>query len=147
MAAYQPSTKEYKHEGRSTLDALAREGARRMLQTALEVEVDDFLGRARYARRAGRRGYRNGKGKPRKVAVGCGTVTVQAPRVRDTEASFTSQILPPYERSSAAIRELLPELYLQGLATGDFEPALRTLLGEAAPLSPASIVRLKEQWA
>ncbi len=147
MAAYQPSTKEHKHEVQSALDALAREGARRMLQTALEVEVDDFLGRARYARRAGRQGYRNGKGKPRKVAVGCGTVTVQAPRVRDTEVYFTSQILPPCERSSAATRELLPELYLQGLATGDFEPALRTLLGEAAPLSPASIVRLKEQWA
>ncbi len=67
--------------------------------------------------------------------------------MRDAEAPFTSQILPPYQRTSDAIRELLPELYLQGLATGDFEPALRTLLGDAAPLSPASIVRLKAQWA
>lgn len=147
MPAYQPASNVHKQEVRSTLDALAREGARQMLQAALEVEVLEFLGRAPYARRGGRRGYRNGKGKPRKVAVGAGTVTVQAPRVRDAEAPFTSQILPPYQRTSDAIRELLPELYLQGLATGDFEPALRTLLGEAAPLSPASIVRLKTQWA
>lgn len=147
MAAYQPSTKVHKHEARSTLDALAREGARRMLERALQAEVDEHLGRPRYARRGRRRGYRNGKGKPRQVAMGCGTVTVQAPRVRDTDEPFTSQILPPYERVSDAIRDLLPELYLQGMATGDFEPALRSLLGEAAPLSPASIVRLKEQWA
>jgi hypothetical protein len=78
--------------------------------------------------------------------VGCGTLEVRPPRVRDTEGAFRSQFLPRYQRSSAAIRALLPELYLQGLATGDFEPALRALLGEAAPLSPASIVRLKTQW-
>ncbi len=147
MAAYQPSSSVHKRGVRSTLDALAREGAQRMLQRALDAEVEEFLGRAPYARRAGRRGYRNGKSKPRKVAVGCGTVAVQAPRVRDTEQPFTSQILPPYQRTSDAIRDLLPELYLQGLATRDFEPALRALLGEAAPLSPASIVRLKAQWA
>ena len=105
------------------------------------------LQRARYdhgPRR--RRGYRNGGGKLRKIAVGCGTLEVRPPRVRDTEEPFRSQLLPRYQRSSEAIRVLLPELYLQGLATGDFEPALRGLLGEAAPLSPASIVRLKTQW-
>jgi putative transposase len=63
--------------------------------------------------------------------------------VRDTDELFRSQLLPRHHRASEAIRAVLPELYLQGLATGDFEPALRTLLGEAAPLSPASIVRLK----
>ncbi len=86
MAAYQSRQTLHKHEVRSTLDTLACEGARQMLQAALEVEVLEFLGRAPYARRGGRRGYRNGKDKPRKVAVGSGTVTVQAPRVRDAEA-------------------------------------------------------------
>ena len=123
-----------KEEVRSTLDVLAREGAQRMLIDALAQEVEDFLGRARYERGAARRrGYRNGAGKLRKVAVGCGTLEVRPPRVSDTAEAFRSQILPRYQRSSDAIRALLPELYLQGLATGDFEPALRTLLGEAAP--------------
>jgi len=148
MAEYQPSQALDKGEVRSILDALAREGAQQMLIGALEREIEEFLGRARYERvpEGRRRGYRNGSGKPRKVAVGCGTLKVRAPRLRDTVEPFTSQILPRYQRASAAVRELLPELYLQGLATGDFEPALRSLLGEAAPLSPASIVRLKAHW-
>ncbi len=147
MSAYQPQRGLDKEEVRSTLDVLAREGAQRMLIGALEQEVEEFLGRARYERGgARRRGYRNGAGKPRKIAVGCGTLEVRPPRVRDTEEGFQSQLLPRYQRSSNAVRALLPELYLQGLATGDFEPALRTLLGEAAPLSQTSIVRLKASW-
>ena len=148
MPGYQNQTSSHKEQVRSTLDTLAREGAQRMLIGALEQEVEEFLGRARYVRAEGeRRGYRNGAGQPRKIALGCEPVEVRAPRVRDTHEPFTSQILPRYQRASEAIRTLLPELYLQGLATGDFEPALRSLLGEAAPLSPASIVRRKEQWA
>ena len=147
MSAYQPRRGLDKEEARSTLDVLARDGAQRMLISALEQEVEEFLGRARYEHGAGRRrGYRNGTGKPRKIAVGCGTLEVRAPRVSDTDAPFRSQLLPRYQRSSETVQALLPELYLQGLATGDFEPALRALLGEAAPLSPASIVRLKAQW-
>lgn len=147
MSGYQPLRGLDKEEVRSTLDVLARDGAQRMLISALEQEVEEFLGRGRYEHGAGRRrGYRNGTGKPRKIAVGCGTLAVRAPRVRDTEEPFRSHLLPRYQRSSDAVRALLPELYLQGLATGDFEPALRAPLGEAAPLSPASIVRLKAQW-
>lgn len=147
MPAYQPQRGLDKEEVQSTLDVLAREGAQRMLVSALEQEVEEFLGRERYAHGGGRRrGYRNGTGKPRKIAVGCGTLEVHAPRVRDTEEPLRSRVLPRYQRASDAIRAVLPELYLQGLATGDFEPALRTLLGDAAPLSPTSIVRLKEQW-
>ncbi len=147
MPAYQPQEGLGKEAVRSALDVLAREGAQRMLISALEQEIEEFLGRARYEHRTGRRrGYRNGTGKPRKIAVGCGTLEVRAPRVRNTEEPFRSHLLPRYQRSSEAVRAVLPELYLQGLATGDFEPALRALLGEAAPLSPASIVRLKEQW-
>lgn len=147
MSAYQPPRGLDKEEVRSTLDVLARDGAQRMLISALEEEVEVFLGRARYEHGPGRRrGYRNGTGKPRKIAVGCGTLEVRAPRVCDTKEPFRSHLLPRYQRSSEAVHALLPELYLQGLATGDFEPALRALLGEAAPLSPASIVRLKAQW-
>lgn len=134
------------------LDTIAREGARRLLVTMLEAEVAEFLGRQRYERveaddLGGERcGYRNGYGKRRRVALGCGTVTVQAPRVRDSARPFQSRVLPAYQRQSSAVQGLIPELYVQGLATGDFEPALRGLLGEGASLSPASVVRLKAQW-
>ena len=128
------------------LDTIAREGARRMLVMMLDAEVTEFLGRQRYERTETGPGYRNGYGKGRQVTLGSGTVLVRAPRVRDSEASFASQVLPAWQRRSRAVQELIPELYVQGLATGDFEPALRGLLGEGASLSPATVVRLKAQW-
>ncbi len=128
------------------LDAIAREGARRMLVLALEAEVTEFLGRQRYERTELSAGYRNGYGKQRKVVLGSGTVLVCAPRVRRSQEPFHSQVLPSYQRQSQAVTELIPELYVQGLATGDFEPALRGLLGEGASLSPSTVVRLKAQW-
>ncbi len=130
----------------SDLDAIAREGARRMLVSVLEAEVTEFLGRQRYERKEWSSGYRNGYGKQRQVTLGSGTVSVRAPRVRDSDERFGSQVLPSYQRRSAAIKALIPELYVQGLATGDFEPALRGLLGERASLSPSTVVRLKGQW-
>jgi putative transposase len=134
------------------LDMIAREGARQMLVAVLEAEVTEFLGRQRYERTEfsepslSRPGYRNGYGKGRRVTLGTGTVRVRAPRVRDTQERFVSQVLPAYRRRSQAVQALIPELYVQGLATGDFEPALRGLLGETASLSPSTVVRLKAQW-
>ena len=128
------------------LDAIAREGARRMLLSALDAEVNEFLGRQRYERTELSAGYRNGYGKQRQVTLGSGTVSIRAPRVRDSEGPFHSQVLPSYQRQSKAVKELIPELYVRGLSTGDFEPALRGLLGEGASLSPSTVVRLKEHW-
>lgn len=134
------------------IDAIARAGAQRMLVAVLEAEVTEFLGRQRYERAeiagsdTGRTGYRNGYGKQRQVTVGAGTVAVRTPRVRATSEPFSSQILQSYQRRSQAVQALIPELYVQGLATGDFEPALRGLLGERAALSPSTVVRLKGEW-
>ena len=136
------------------LDEVARLGALRMLREVLEVEVEEFLGRKRHERSStgsGRdskefRGYRNGYGQERRVTVGSGSLPIRAPRVRETAERFASQVLRSYERRSDRIKELIPELYVQGLATGDFEPALRGLLGEGANLSPATVTRLKAQW-
>ena len=75
-----------------------------------------------------------------------GTVTVRRPRVRDLEERFVSKILPLFKRRSQAVGDLLPELYLHGLSTGDFELALRGLLGDGAPLSASSIQRLKARF-
>ena len=138
-----------------SLDELAREGARRMLQAALAIEVADYIDRHAAARDA--RGWaevtRNGSAEPRKVTVGSGTIEVRAPRVEDRRVvdgqrqKFTSRILPPYLRRSPKVAEVLPLLYLHGLSTGDFREALGALLGDdAAGLSPTAITRLIKVW-
>jgi len=152
-----------KQEGREEgeelllLDELARQGAQRMLMTALKWEADGYVERHRGDR--DEHGHalvvRNGRACTRKVTLGTGTVELQAPRVNDRRCEeqgrrqrFTSHILPPYMRRSPKVAEVLPILYLRGLATGDFRPALEALLGvDAAGLSPTTITRLTAGWA
>jgi len=132
-----------------TLHVWLRGQVQGLIQRVLEEEVREFLGRERYQRRAevgGVQGYRNGYGKPRKLSTPVGVVEVRRPRVRGLEQRFESRILPLFARRTKAVSELLPELYLHGLSEGDFDLALRGLLGEDAPLSPSTIARLKEQW-
>ena len=131
------------------LEDWARLQIQTLLQQLLEEEVTQLLGRARSARKAAvdsPPGYRNGHGKPRRLSLTCGTVEVRRPRVRGLEARFESRLLPLFARRSREVGQLLPELYLHGLALGDFELALRGLLGEGAPLSPASVNRLRATW-
>jgi len=75
-----------------------------------------------------------------------GTVTVRRPRVRDLAERFESKVLPLFTRRTREVGTMLPELYLHGLSTGDFDLALRGLLGEGAPLSASSIQRLKARF-
>ena len=133
------------------LEMLTREGARKMLQTALELEVDDFLGRARYQRTNEYRGYRNGHLPERTIGVGMGAVEVSLPRVSDvppevSSDGFQSEIVSRYQRRSRTQARLLARLYLEGLSSGDFEPVFRALVGETAALSPSSILKLKADW-
>ncbi len=140
-----------------TLDELAREGARRMIAAALEVEVEQYV--ASFVREVDEDGHRlvvrNGHARERGLTVGSGTVRLKAPRVNDKRIDeqtgkrmkFGSRILPAYARRSPKVTDVLPVLYLRGLSTGDFAPALRDLLGEdASGLSASSISRLTEQW-
>jgi transposase-like protein len=141
---------------RSPLDELVREGAQRMLQAAIEAEVEEFL-----VDHAGRRDdegrrlvVRNGFLPSREILTGAGSLAVRQPRVRDNDPDkdrrvrFSSSILPPYLRRSKSIEELIPWLYLKGVSTGDFRDALQALLGQDAKgLSPNVVVRLKEQWS
>jgi putative transposase len=131
-----------------TLESYARQEIQRFVQRLLEEEVDALLGRQKSERRRPGTpvGYRNGYGQPRQLALSSGTITVQRPRVRDLEERFVSRVLPLFRRRTREVGALLPELYLHGLALGDFELALRGLLGEGAPLSPSSILRLKAEW-
>jgi putative transposase len=140
----------------SLLDEIARQGARRMLIEALKAEADDYI--ERHRRERDEQGHalvvRNGRGRSRQLTVGAGTVELRAPRVDDRRRDehgrrprFTSHILPPYMRRSPKVTEVLPILYLRGLSTGDFRPALAALLGEdAAGLSPTTITRLTAGW-
>lgn len=133
------------------LETIVRSGAQRVLQEALEAEVDELLGRVRYERRQGFRGYRNGHLPARTLGVGMGAVEVRVPRVRDlpeqvAAAGFRSEIVTRYERRSQTQARLLVRLYLEGLASGDFEPIFRALVGNTAALSPASILRLRGEW-
>jgi len=119
------------------------------IQSIIEEEVSAFLGRSWYERRRAvdaSPGYRNGYGKPRRLSTSCGTIQVRRPRVRGLEERFESRILPLFARRTREVGELLPELYLHGLSQGDFELALRGLLGDGAPLSPTSIGRLRGKW-
>jgi len=150
-----PGTRE-EGEEKQDLDELAREGARRMLMAALEAEVASYVEAHEQERDEGGLALvvRNGKARARKVTLGVGTIEVRAPRVNDRRVDeqggrqrFTSEILPPYMRRSPKVAEVLPILYLRGLSTGDFRPALEGLLGkDAAGLSATNITRLTAEW-
>ncbi len=137
------------------LDEIARQGARRMLAEALEAEVQDYLQAARGQRDENGHALvvRNGHAKEREVLCGAGSLEVKAPRVNDKRVDedgnrqrFKSVILPPYMRRSPKVTEVLPLLYLHGLSSGDFVPALEEFFGTQAGLSATAITRLTEQW-
>jgi putative transposase len=138
------------------LDELAREGARRMLAAALEAEVDDYLvAHAGERDEGGRRlVVGNGHARQREVTTAAGSIPVRAPRVDDRRvdsvtgerARFRSVILPPWCRTSPKVAEVLALLYLHGLSTGDFVPALEAFFGSAAGLSAAAVGRLLAGW-
>ncbi len=130
------------------LETLARRGAQEMLSSALNEEVEAYLGRGRYERADAYRGYRNGT-TPRRLTLGTGTVDLDVPRVRDVpveQEPFASTILRKHQRRSDAIDETFLNLFVEGLATRDFEPALRLLVGEQAPLSASTISRLTKRF-
>jgi transposase-like protein len=133
------------------LEEILREGARQMLQQAIEGEVADYLAKHRAA--VDEHGRRlvvgNGRMPQRELTTGIGPLPVKQPRVRDRRdgGKFTSAILPPYMRRLPSVDELIPALYLKGVSTGDFAEALSAILGRDAPgLSATNVVRLKAQW-
>ena len=142
--------------GGSLLDELARDGARQMLAAALLAEVAAYVEAHQHEvdEQGHRLVVRNGFHDPREVATAAGAVPVRAPRVNDKridEATgqrkrFSSAILPAWARKSPAVADVLPLLYLHGLSSGDFVPALEQFLGSTAGLSPATVTRLTGQW-
>jgi transposase-like protein len=135
-----------------SLDELARRGAQRMLAVALQAEVDEYIRRNEGERDENGHALvvRNGRSRERTIQCGAGELKIQAPRVHDKrpEQHFTSSILPPYMRKSPRLEEAVPILYLRGLSTGDFGPALSALLGEEAlaGFSSTTVTRLLTVW-
>jgi len=142
--------------GGSLLDELVRDGARAMLAAALQAEVAAYVeAHADQVDQAGHRlVVRNGHHAAREVTTAAGAVPVRAPRVNDKRTDevtgerkrFSSAILPAWARKSPQVAEVLPLLYLHGLSSGDFGPALTQFLGSGAGLSAATITRLTGQW-
>jgi transposase-like protein len=142
-------------ELRSALDEIVLDGARRMLAAALEAEVDAYIAGLDVERdeRGHRLVVRNGRAVPRTISTAAGPIEVAAPRVNDKRVDdagercrFRSSILTPWARKSPKVAEVLPLMYLHGLSTGDFAPALAEFFGSAAGLSASVITRLTSQW-
>jgi putative transposase len=137
-------------DAKSPLEELIAEGARKMLQAAIEQEVEEYLQAHQSRRTADGRAtlVRNGHLPERQLVTGVGAIPVRQPRVRHRAGEpFTSAILPKYLRRVPSIEALIPALYLKGGSTGDFSDALASILGEhAAGLSATNIVRLKASW-
>jgi putative transposase len=141
---------------RSLLDEIVRDGARQMLAAALKAEVTAYIdAHAREVDENGRRlVVRNGYHPEREVLTAAGAVAVSAPRVNDKRVDpdsgerqrFSSAILPAWALKSPQMSEVLPLLYLHGLSTSDFGPALEQFLGTGAGLSATTITRLTAQW-
>ncbi len=143
-------------DGSSLIDEIVREGARRMLAEALQAEVEAYI--AQFSAERDERGrrlvVRNGSHQPREVLTSAGAVEVVAPRVNDKRVDpdtgerqrFSSAILPAWCRKTPKINEVLPLLYLHGLSTSDFGPALGQFLGSSAGLSSSVITKLTETW-
>ena len=138
------------------LDEIVREGARRMLIAALEAEVDGYV--AAFVDEVDERGRRlvtrNGHAEPRTITTAAGGIEIEAPRVNDRRVDdetgercqFRSAIVPPWCRKSPKVTEVLPLMYLHGMSSGDFAPALEEFFGSAAGLSASVITRLTKQW-
>jgi putative transposase len=150
------ASNENRTAGGSLLDEIVRDGARAMLAAALQAEVAAYIDA--HVGEVDENGYRlvlrNGFHEPREVLTAAGAVPVRAPRVNDKRIDaetgerrrFSSAILPAWARKSPQVAEVLPLLYLHGLSSSDFGPALEQFLGSAAGLSAATITRLAAQW-
>jgi transposase-like protein len=141
---------------RSMLDEIVLDGARRMLAAALEAEAASYVAGCvgELDERGRRLVVRNGHAEPREIKTGAGAIEIQAPRVNDRRVDddsgerkqFRSSIVPPWCRTSPKVVEVLPLMYLHGMSSGDFTPALEGFFGTAAGLSASVITRLTRQW-
>ncbi len=141
------------------LTDVLRSGAQALLAQAVEAEVAGFLAAHEQERLGDGRArlVRHGHLPEREIQTGIGAVTVKQPRVRDRadknggkgekQLRFSPCVVPKYVRRSKSLEALIPWLYLKGISSGEFQPALSALLGSSAPnLSGDTILRLRKVW-
>ena len=136
---------------RSALDEVLRNGAKKLLQEAIEIEVAEYVQRFQELKDSVNRRVvtKNGYLPERDILTGLGSVNIRQPRVKDRrrDSFFSSQILPKYKRRTPSLEAAIPELYLRGISTNNFPEALAALLGENAEgLSATNVTRMKEVW-
>jgi putative transposase len=136
---------------RSALEEVLRDGARRLLQEAIEGEVHEYVQKFQEIKDEMNKRLvtKNGYLPSRDILTGIGPINIRQPRVRDKrkEESFSSTIVTKYQRKTESLERLIPELYLRGISTNNFPEALSALLGKnAAGLSSTNITRMKEIW-
>ncbi|HRW36029.1 MAG TPA: IS256 family transposase [Thermotogota bacterium] len=138
---------------KGTIEEIARKGAQKMLQMALELELTEHIGKFQHLKDEHNRRIvnRNGHGRERTIQTGIGPIEIKQPRVDDRqlaeEERFESMIIPKYLRRAPSIDKLIPYLYLKGVSTGDFSDALEAILGKGNGVSAATVSRLKQEWA
>lgn len=136
---------------------VAREGARKLLQQALEAEIEEHLDRHAelFTQEQHKAVVRNGYAPERRILTGVGPVEVRRPRIDERKAvgqdrgyeRFTSGVLPRFLRRTPTVEGVVAVLYLKGISTNDFDAALQAIYGEqAGSLSAATVSRLKEVW-
>ena len=145
MLKYSKPQEEANRLVRTMIDQLIVQGAQAMIEQGLEAEIQEHLGRKKHQRlnRSSTKQYRNGYGKQRQVTTPVGQLAVRLPRLREP---FESQILGRYQRCSGQMQALVPELYLHGLSSGDFQQCFQGIFGSSACLSQTSVLRMKKQW-
>jgi transposase-like protein len=143
-------SKRAEDEEKPFFERLLQEGARKLLQTAIENEIIEYIQfhQDRRDENGQRLVVRNGHLPEREIISGIGPIKVRQPRVRHHDGGrFSSAILPPFMRRTPSVDALIPVLYLKGISTGDFSEALEAILGEkASGLSATNVVRLKAGW-
>lgn len=136
-----------------SLTELLRNGARALIQQAVEAELSGFL--EQFSNRLLKDGksavVRNGFQPEREIQTGIGPVKVKVPKVRSRDGqpvTFRSALVPPYVRKTASLEAAIPWLYLKGVSTGEMAGALEVLVGaEAKGLSASTVARLKQKWS
>ncbi len=126
------------------LEEVARLGVRLLMQTAIEAEVTEFLGRERYAHgERARPGSRNGHC-PTTLKSTTGPVTIERPKLRGTEEAFASRLLGVGVCRTNALESLVIAGFVRGLSVRDVEATLADALGPEAALSKSTVSRVCE---
>lgn len=113
-----------------------------IIQTAVEAEVEESLGRARYQRAAAipkaRAGCRSGYRKTT-IKTTAGPAAIARPKIRDATEAFASRLFGAGVTKTNALESLVTAGFVRGLSVRDVEATLADALGAEAALSKSTV--------